>query len=365
MVVPRAGNPFPVMATACWGDVCVLAPWAEYAARGDLRMLRRQYPTMVRFLRAATWWAHLGSIGSRRWIWRLPFHFGDWTSPDGDVKLWLKRGPWIGTAYLANSLAIVARIADLLGETRDATGFRAQREKVVAAYRDVLTDGAGMVRDEFQTAYVLPLHFGMTTGDETRAMVDNLARLIDGAGGHLSTGFPGTPYILFALSDNGRLDDAYRLLQQTDCPSWLYMVESGGTTIWERWDALRPDGTVNIDDLTGGGETDSGGMVSFNHYAAGAVGDWLYRRIAGIEPVDGGYRRFRVAPRPGGGLTSARARVLTPYGAAGSSWTIVGGVMSLTVEVPVSTECEVELPDGRRVVVASGVHEFEAALVPA
>lgn len=361
MVVPRAGNPFPVMATSCWGDVCILAPWAEYQARGDLGMLRRQYPTMVRFLRAAVWWAHLFSLGRRRWIWRFPFHFGDWTSPDGDVKLWLKRGRWIGTAYLANSLGIAARIAELLGETADAERFLAQRARVVDAYRAVLTDGEGHIRNEFQTAYVLPLHFAMTEGDETRAMVDNLARLIDEAGGHLSTGFPGTPYILFALSDHGRLDDAYRLLLQTGCPSWLYMIESGGTTIWERWDALRPDGTVNTDDLNGGGD-ETGGMVSFNHYAAGAVGDWMYRRIAGLEPVEGGYRRFRVAPRPGGGLTWARATVRTPYGTASSAWGIRDGAFELRVEVPVSTTCEVELPDGSRRELASGVHVLTAAV---
>src|SRR5690606_337997 len=157
------------------------------------------------------------------------------------------------------------------------------------------------------TGYVLPLAFGMTEGAETDAMAGNLVRLIAEADGHLRTGFPGTPYILFALSDNGRVDEAFDLLLQTTPPSWLYMMEAGGTTIWERWDALRPDGTVNIADLKEGasGEASGGGMVSFNHYAAGAVGDWLYRRVAGLEPIEGGYRRFRVAPLIGGGLTSA------------------------------------------------------------
>jgi len=151
-------------------------------------------------------------------------------------------------------------------------------------------------------------------------------------------------------------------LLQTGCPSWLYMVESGGTTIWERWDALRPDGTVNTADLQTG--EDTGGMVSFNHYAAGAVGDWMYRRIAGLEPLEGGYRRFRVRPLPGGGLTWARGSVRTPYGTASSSWSIEGERMLLRVEVPVSTRCEVELPDGSEHLVESGVHEL-ACTVPA
>lgn len=361
MVVPRAGNPFPVMATSCWGDVCILAPWAEYQARGDLELLRDHYPTMTRFLKAARWWAGLLSIGrDRRRIWRFPFHFGDWTAPDGDVRDWLARGKWIGTAYFANSCGIVARIADLLGEHEDARRYRRLREEIVHAYRRILTDGAGRLREPFQTGYVLPLHFGMTEGAETTAMAAHLVELIDEAGGHLATGFPGTPYILFALSDNGRVEEAFDLLLQTSMPSWLYMVQSGGTTIWERWDALRPDGTVNTADLNSGADDEgsSGGMVSFNHYAAGAVGDWLYRRVAGIEPTSGGYRTFRVAPLLGGGLTSAAGSVVTPYGTASSSWTLEGDRFALRVEVPVSTSATVALPDGSELRVESGVHEL-------
>ncbi len=364
MVVPRAGNSFPVMATACWGDVCILAPWAEYLARGDLGLLRRTYPTMKRFLRAAGWWAGLFSLRpAQRRIWRFPFHFGDWTAPDTDVKGWLRRGRWVGTAYFARSAGILAQIADLLGETADAARYRRLEQEIVRAYREVLTDGAGRLKKEFQTAYVLPLHFGMTAGEESEVMVERLCALIREAGGHLATGFPGTPYILFALSDHDRLEEAYELLLQTSCPSWLYMTESGGTTIWERWDALRPDGTVNIADLGGGSDNESGGgMVSFNHYAAGAVGDWLYRRIAGIEPISGGYRTFRVAPRPGGGLTEARARVHTPYGIASSAWTLNEGEFTLDVEVPVSTRATILLPDGTEAVRESGRHRLSCAV---
>ena len=371
MVVPRAGDRWPVLATACWGDSAVLVPWAEYLARGDLHLLRRQYATMTRFLKAAKWWAGLFSVRpSRRLIWRFPFQFGDWTAPGLSVRQWMSRGKWIATAYFANSCGIVARVAELLGETEDAHRYRLLQQRITAAYRQVLTDGAGTLATEFQTAYVLPLHFGMTEGAETQTMSANLRRLIAEAGGHLATGFPGTPYILFALSDSGHAPDAYELLMKTDSPSWLYMIVAGGTTIWERWDALRPDGTVNTDELTGKENAESGGgMVSFNHYAAGAVGDWLYRRVAGIEPIEGGYRSFRVAPIPGGGLTSARGAVLTPYGRASSSWTLDGERFHLRVEVPVSTRCEVRLPDGTTTVRTSGIHDFtvtmpEAALSP-
>ncbi|WP_394552055.1 family 78 glycoside hydrolase catalytic domain [Agromyces sp. MMS24-JH15] len=364
MVVPKAGNPFPTMATSVWGDVCILAPWAEYLARGDLGLLRRQYGTMRRFLRAAGRWAKFLSVGTdRRRIWRFPFHFGDWAAPTGGAKDWLARGKWIGTAYYANSCSLVARIAELLGEHEDAARYRELHEQIARAYRRVFTDGKGTLMDEFQTGYVLPLHFGLVEGAERERMADNLVRLIDANDGRLSTGFPGTPYILFALSDSGRVEEAYRLLLQTGCPSWLYMIESGGTTIWERWDALRPDGTVNIADLTpGGSDGEAGGMVSFNHYAAGAVGDWMYRRIAGLEPTSGGYRTFRVAPLLGGDLTSARAAMRTPYGTASSSWTLDGQRFALHIEVPVSTTATVVLPDGTEHECASGHHEFACEL---
>ena len=364
MVVPRAGDSWPVLATACCGDSAVLVPWAEYLARGDITLLRRQYPTMKRFLHAATWWAGLFSVRpSRRLIWRFPFQFGDWTAPGLDVRQWMGRGKWIATAYFANSSGILARIADLLGETADADYYRDLHQRITAAYRAELTDGAGTVKKEFQTAYVLPLHFGMTEGAETEAMASNLIRLIDEADGHLATGFPGTPYILFALSDNGHVDEAFRLLLKTDSPSWLYMIAAGGTTIWERWDALRPDGTVNTGKLTDDGtEAPDGGMVSFNHYAAGAVGDWLYRRLAGIEAIEGGYRRFRVAPVVGGGLSSASGTVVTPYGEASSRWSVDGETFTLRVQVPVSTECEVRLPDGAVHLVSSGSHRFTASV---
>lgn len=365
MVVPRAGDSWPVMATSCWGDSCILVPWAEYLARGDLGLLRRQYATMKRFLSAAQWWAGLFSIRpTRRLIWKYPFQFGDWAAPTGGARDWIALGRWIATPYLANSAGVVAAIADLLGETKDAEAYRDLRQRVIAAYRKELTDGNGTITKEFQTAYVLPLHFGMTTGAETEAMASHLVRLIGEAGGHLATGFPGTPYILFALSDNGRVDEAYDLLLQTSSPSWLYEVVAGGTTIWERWDALRPDGTVNTSDVSGKGGDDSsnGGMVSFNHYAAGAVGDWLYRRIAGIETTAGGYREFTIQPVLGGGLTSAEGTVLTPYGTVGSAWRRDGGQFALTATVPVSTSCTVTMPDGSVHVLTSGVHELECSL---
>lgn len=365
MVVPRAGDAWPVMATSCWGDSCVLVPWAEYMARGNLGLLRRQYPAMKKFLKAAKWWsAFLSFTLNGRYIWRFPFHFGDWCAPGGKAQDWILKGKWVGTAYFANSCGIAAEIADLLGEKQDAEYYRCLREKIIRSYRKVFTDGSGKLKKEFQTAYVLPLYFGMTKGAETKTMADNLVRLVREAGNHLTTGFTGTPYLLFALSDNGHADVAYDLLLQDTCPSWLYEVKTGGTTIWERWDALRPDGTVNIGDLTGkkSDEESSGGMVSFNHYAMGAVGDWLYRRVAGIEPTSGGYRTFRIAPVPGGGITSARGAIETPFGQIVSDWSIDDGIFSIRGEVPVSAQCTLILPSGETHRLESGTFQYSCKI---
>lgn len=364
MVIPRAGDMWPAMANSCWGDSCVLVPWAEYLARGDKSLLERQYPAIRKFLKAAKRWAGLFSVTpTGRRVWRFPFHFGDWCAPNEGVRDWLRKGKWVGTAYFANSCGIAAEIADILGKPEDAAYYARLRGEIARAYRRAFTDGSGTLKKEFQTGYALPLHFGMTEGRETRRMADNLARLVRAAGNHLTTGFTGTPYLLFALSDNGHADAAYDLLMQRSCPSWLYEVAAGGTTIWERWDALRPDGTVNIGDLSGdtSDEASGGGMVSFNHYANGAVGDFLYRRVAGIEATGGGYRTFRVAPVPGGGLTWAEGSVLTPYGKIAARWEIADGTFRITVDVPVSTRCALTLPDGQTHELTGGRHSFSCA----
>lgn len=201
----------------------------------------------------------------------------------------------------------------------------------------------------------------MTSGTETEAMAANLERLVAENSHKLSTGFTGTPYLLFALGDNGHLDEAYRLLLQEECPSWLYEVKAGGTTIWERWDALRPDGTVNLDNAASGKDTGDGGMVSFNHYANSAVDDWLYRRLLGMEPVEGGWWRFAVRPQPGGGITWARGHEDTPFSRAAVEWRVEGEKFSLTVDVPVSCSCDVTLPDGTTATLASGHHALTCA----
>lgn len=332
-----------------WGDACILVPWAEYRARGDIGILRTYYPTMRKYWLACRFWAKLFSAGKGKYIWKGLHHYGDWCAPDTGFRGWMKRGRWTATACLAHSSAILAQIAALLGREQDAALYRTVAEKTAEAYRTLLVGKDMHLRREFQTGYVLPLYYGLVQGKDAAAMADRLARLVRENG--IQTGFPGTPYILFALADNGKEKEAFDLLLSERCPSWLYEVKAGGTTFWERWDALREDGTCNL------GE--GGSMVSFNHYAAGAVGDFLYRRIAGIEAEEGGYRTFTVRPLVGGGITRARAWTETEYGQVLSDWALEGDTFRITVQVPVGSECTLILPGGEKRRLESGTHTIK------
>jgi alpha-L-rhamnosidase len=199
--------------------------------------------------------------------------------------------------------------------------------------REYLAPNGRAVSDA-PTAYALALELGLLREEARRRRAgQRLAELVRASGYRVSTGFVGTPLICDALNSVGETEAAFRLLTQRECPSWLYPVTMGATTIWERWDSLRPDGTVN-----------PGEMTSFNHYALGAVADFLHRVVAGLAPAEPGYRRMVMAPRPGGGLTHARARHRTPYGVAECGWRIEGGEIAVSVIAPPNTRAEVRLP---------------------
>lgn len=202
------------------------------------------------------------------------------------------------------------------------------------------------MRVDSPTAYALALRFELiTTAAARKRAGDRLAELVLADDAKIATGFVGTPLLCDALAEAGHLDVAYRLLTQTECPSWLYPVTQGATTIWERWDGLRPDGSLN-----------PGHMTSFNHYALGAVADWLHRTVAGLEATSPGYRTIRCRPRPGGGITSAKASHETPYGTAAIAWELVAETLSVDVLVPAGCTAELELPGQGTVALAAGSH---------
>ncbi len=349
LVVPKQGISAPTVATACWGDSCIIVPYAEYLARGNIELLKKQYPTMKKFLKAVKFWAGFLSIGkNNRRVWKWLFQFGDWCAPEGGVMDWMKKGKWTATAYYANSCAIMSSVASLLGYDKDARYYDKLRTEICSAYIKKFTDGSGKLKKEFQTGYVLPLYFNIAQGKVKEVMARNLNRLVVENGYRLSTGFTGTPYLLFALADNGYADTAYKVLMQQERPSWLYCVKQGATTTWEEW---------SID------PTKNGNIPSYNHYAYGAVGDFLYRRVLGLEAKEGGYKSFTVKPVLGGGLTYAKGGTKTPYGDINVDWSIEDGQFSITVQVPISTECKLVMPSGKEYVLTSGQHSLKEEII--
>lgn len=345
MVVPAitTGYQGPM---AAWADAATVVPWTMYRAYGDLAILETQFASM------ASWVDEVTAAADEDRIWSQGFQFGDWldpTAPAGRPEAAQTYPEIVATAYFARSSRIVADSAALLGRHDDAATYGALADEVRAAFHREYVSGSGRLLSDSATAYALALQFDLLDGPEERIRAAaRLAEIVRGNGYKISTGFVGTPLICDALSANGHADVAYRLLLQTEAPSWLYTVKQGATTIWERWDSLLPDGTVN-----------PSGMTSFNHYAFGSVADWMHRVVAGIAPAEPGYRRLRIAPQPPRtGLTSAEARIDTPYGAASVSWILADGSVTVSATVPVGTTAEVVLPSGWTTTVDSGAHEW-------
>ena len=358
--VPVQGYGFPAtmpeMAVDWWGDACVNVPWALYEATGNVDILRAMYPTMQKYVNACRFWAGFG-IGKHRYIWHTPavLHFGDWVAPDvPKMSQWQGRSKYTATASLCNTSGRLAKIARLLGKDEDAAQYETLSAKVADAYCSILTDGSGKAKDEFQTAYVMPLYLNMFPENVKAKAAENLVKLVEKNDYKIGTGFPGTPYILFALADSGHADTAFKMLLNTQCPSWLYEVRVGATTVWERWDGLDENGECPI------GEDGTDQMISYNHYASGAVGAFLYRRVLGVEPVLPGYKLFKFAPLVGGDLTEADGTVGTPYGEIKAAWHIENGEITAEITVPMGTACTVTLPGGVEQNLSSGSYTLTA-----
>ncbi|GAA0956876.1 glycoside hydrolase family 78 protein [Actinocorallia libanotica] len=331
---------------AAWGDAAVIVPWTLYQRYGDIGVLEEQFSSM------RGWVDHVEALAGEDLIWNSGFQYGDWldpTAPPGRPEAAKTFPEIVATAYFAHSAELVAEAARLLGRAEDAEHYQALSGRVRQVFRDEYVTPSGRLLSDSQTAYALALRFGLLPeGEQRRHAAARLADLVRAGGYRIATGFVGTPLICDALAEGGFLDQAYHLLLQKECPSWLYTVVQGATTIWERWDSLMPDGRVN-----------PSGMTSFNHYAFGAVSDWLHRTVAGLAPAAPGYRRLRMAPRPGGGLTHASARLRTPYGEAACGWRLNGDRLSVEATVPANVSAEVSLPDGTERTVGSGAHRWD------
>ena len=362
---PSQSHGFPLtmpnMAIDFWGDASILVPYALYQQTGDLNILKENYNMMKKYHKACLWWANFLSLGKSRYIWKgiSMFHFGDWVAPDTEkMSEWQKRHKYTATASLANTSSIMTKVARLLNKEEDALKFEKVYQKTSDAYESKLTDGKGKIKgQEFQTAYVLPLAFNMFKEDTKPLAVNNLVNLVESNNYCVGTGFPGTPYLLFSLADNNREDIAFKMLFNDKCPSWLYEVKVGGTTTWERWDALKEDGSLNWAEGDG-----TGGMVSFNHYALGAVGEFLYRRILGVEPLEGGYKKVLIRPLISCGLTSVEGETISPYGPIKVHWTQENNRFNIKFSIPFGSSCQLVLPNGEIKEYGSGTYQESVSL---
>ncbi len=336
---------------AGWADATVVVPWVLYEAYGDEAVLRENLPAMAAHVEYEQ--AQLDAEG----IWSGGFQFGDWLDPDAPTAApWQAkaRAPLVATAYAAHSAELLAKAARVLGEDRLAAESEARCGRLKERWRAHFAADALST----QTGCALAIAFDLVPAEERQRYGDRLAELVHAAGDHLATGFLGTPLLLPALSQTGHHDVACALLRQETPPSWLYQIKAGATTIWERWDALRPDGSVPTESLTGG----SASMVSFNHYAYGSVADWLHRSVLGLAPdaADPGYHRIVVTPRPCAHLTAASGALSTRYGDVRVAWRVEGGVFDLALDVPPNASATVRLPGGEQREAGAGHHAFRA-----
>ncbi|WP_461173416.1 glycoside hydrolase family 78 protein [Arthrobacter sp. Z1-9] len=344
-VIPGGDEWTPIRPGAVWGDVAVLTPWTIYERFGDTRILKDQYAS------AKAWVDLMDSKAGPSHLWNTGFQLGDWldpTAPPHDPTA-AKTDPYlVATAYFAWSALHLGKTASVLGNTADELHYTELGRAVAKAFADEYIFPTGTVAGDAQTAYALAIVFDLfPSEDQKRRAGERLAQLVAEGGNRIATGFAGTPLISDALTNVGALDTAYALLMEKECPSWLYAVEQGGTTIWERWDAMQPDGTVN-----------PGNMTSFNHYALGAVADWMHRVVAGISLLEPGYRRILFKPRPGGNLTHASAQHETPYGRAGISWTLKRAGLEVRVQVPTGSTARVELPGQEPLEIGPGTFNY-------
>lgn len=337
--------------SSAWGDVATILPWNVYEFYGDTAILEQQFESMrawVDYIRSVD-----ESSGGKR-LWTEGFHFGDWLALDGDDPALRKGGTpedFIASAFYCYSARLVARAAVVLGKTELATAYGRLSDEVREAIQREYFTATGRLAVPTQTGYVLALFMDLVTDAHRERVERDFISRLNKDKTHLRTGFVGTPYLCRVLSNIGANDLAYRLLLNEDYPSWLYAVNLGATTIWERWNSLNPDGSIS-----------STGMNSLNHYAYGSIVEWMYRDMCGLNPSAGegavtGFRHARIAPKPDPVLQWARARYRSASGLYESGWHIdETGQLTIEIIIPFNASAKVVLPGAQRGAISIGGH---------
>lgn len=328
--------------SSAWGDVATIVPWNVYDFYGDISILEQQFESMrawVDYIRGVD-----EASGGKR-LWTEGVHFGDWLALDGSDPASRHGGTpedFISSAFYCYSARLVARAARVLGKAKQASDYERLSAEVKTAIQKEYFTATGRLAIPTQTGYVLALFMDLAPDEHRKRVKDDLIARLRKDKVHLRTGFVGTPYLCRVLSNSGNNDLAYQLLLNEDYPSWLYAVNMGATTFWERWNSLNPDGTIS-----------STGMNSFNHYAYGSIVEWMYRDMCGLNPSSGddgvtGFRHALIAPKPDKSLRWARARYRSAAGPYESGWRLdENGRLTVEIAIPFNASARVVLPNAQ------------------
>ena len=334
--------------TAAWGDAATIIPWNMYRVYGDKKILENQYESMK------NWVEYIKGKAGEDNLWNEGFQYGDWLGLDKEeIKVNDRSGATdvylVATAFYAYSTKLLCQSAKVLGKEKDYDKYNLLYEKIVDAFNNEYITKTGRLVSETQTACILALYFDIAKPQYRQRIFNTLENNLLAHKNHLSTGFVGTPYICHLLSEMGRHDLAGILLLNEDYPSWLYSVKLGATTMWERWNSMKDDGSF-----------DESGMNSFNHYAYGSIGDWMYEKLAGLQIVEPGYKKSRISPGLISGITSASASIETVYGKLACKWECKNGKIKVDIEIPANTTAIVNLPEKKEEFeLGSGVYHYE------
>lgn len=333
--------------TSVWGDSATIIPWTLYQIYGDEAVLREQYPNM------RLWVDYISNACGEDVLWMNGFQRGDWLGLDGDESLHAMSGGTdknlVANVYYAYSCRIVRDTAKILGEREDTARYGALYDRIVAELNREYVTPNGRLVSETQTACVLLLYFDLIKEEHRGRVIRTLEENLNRHHGHLTTGFVGTAYLCHALTENGKHDFAEDILLTEDYPGWLYAVKKGATTVWERWNSILPNG-----------DFDESGMNSLNHYSYGAIGDWLYRKVAGINPLESGYKKILIKPFLTKGLSEVKASYQSMYGEISSYIKCKDGRITVDVVIPANTTAVLELPErGEKIEVGSGNWHYE------
>ena len=315
--------------TAAWGDAATICPWVLYEEYGDKSILETQYQSMQ------NWIDFVRREGTNEHLWDTGLQLADWLGLDSkeDSFYGATEGGLVATAYFAKSTEIFANSARVLGKMEDFKSYHELYLNIKQNFQDKYVKNGNILTSNTQTAHVLALQFGLIDKENEQIVADNLAKLINKNNNHLDTGFLGTPYICHVLSKYGYLNLAYTLLYNDDFPSWLYQVDNGATTMWEHWDSRKEDGTFW-----------SEYMNSFNHYAYGSIGDWMYKTIGGISSRKPGFKKSVISPKPEKKIGNSLCSLTTMYGELSCEWTLMKNMISISVVIPPNTDCLIILP---------------------